>query len=368
MKKIIFFSLVFLLFFTTVLSAGQRIPLPNDNFNQFTKTEAEVLIAWNGKQQIIIAVEDLKLEEVLNDFSSKIKSRKSSPDLIKRAEEYLSNKQLGQIIDFDPRLNEFEGAIRPGGPAEKIENQAAVLYQFETNKLYYPLETTLDNSREQLNIIIISNQNLVNFEAVKEEDIVKTTGPYSISKSETAYISQDIAELFNDEDLKIYFWNFNNKEKQINSDLIINVNQEELFENSLEINDKTFVDVYLHPDYPFSTDKEVESLSGVIETRMGSRTYPWFGYTVDNLILFNANSKSLLESFAEEGEYVTIKGYKNSGRLFMREPFSRELNLIDIGPAFFVTEIEGWDFYTGRLVLNDGSLATYRTSFWIPQK
>lgn len=160
-----------------------------------------------------------------------------------------------------------------------------------------------------------------------------------------------------------------NKEKEIDSELIISSNIEELFENSLEINGNKFVDVYPHPDYPFSTEKEeIDSLSGVLETRMGSRTHPWFGYTIDDLILLNAKSKELIGSFADEGEYVTIKGYEDRAKLFMREPLSREFNLIDIGPGFYVTEIEGWDFYTGRLVLNDGSLARSRSSFWIPRK
>ncbi|MCC3144669.1 hypothetical protein LJ207_04930 [Halanaerobium sp. Z-7514] len=368
MRKIIFFSLIFLLFLTTPLTAGQRIPFPNDNFQQITQTETEVLIAWNGSEQIITAAEELKLETALHDFSLDIKHRSSSLDLIKRAEEYLRTKQLEKIIDFDPRLGENEIAIRPGGPAQSNEAQPANFFQFESDKLFYPLTTTFANSKENLNIIIISDQALVNFKGVKEEEITKRQGSYSISKSEVAYISSDIAELFAEGNITIHSWGFTNKEKEIDSELIISSNIEELFENSLERNGNKFVDVYPHPDYPFSVEEEIESLSGVLESRMGSRTYPWFAYTVDDLILLNAKSKELLGSFAEEGEYVTIKGYRDGAKLFMREPLSRELNLVDIGPGFYVTEIEGWDFYTGRLVLNDGSLARSRSSFWIPQK
>lgn len=248
----------------------------------------------------------------------------------------------------------------------------AISYQFKTDKLYYPLEITKsDKGISEIDLIILSDQRLLNFSGIKKERVDTSMGPAPISSEEIADISEELAALFEDksetDDYKttLVSWKIKDDLANFHTDLLVDGSIKDLAGEKIEYNGTTYLNCYPHPDYPFSTEEKMEYLNGKVETRIGSRMYPWRAYAVDGRVLFSAESEGLIKNFDALGDNITIKGYSAKGTIFMRNPFDQMMTLIEIDNAFFVTEIIGWEPYSG-LPLNDyGHLSERRVEFWL---
>ncbi|MFW6273274.1 MAG: DUF2330 domain-containing protein, partial [Halanaerobium sp.] len=119
-------------------------------------------------------------------------------------------------------------------------------------------------------------------------------------------------------------------------------------------------------DYPYQVNKNIESISGQVETRMGSRMYPWMAAAVNGKVLFNAKTEALLQNFAAEGKNVTIKGYSSKdGHIKMRDPIDSMPSMVKINDVFYVTEIIGWTPYSGFAFRGEQELSDNRSRFWL---
>ena len=255
---------------------------------------------------------------------------------------------------------------------EEANFNEAISYQFKTDKLYYPLEITKsDKGISEIDLIILSGQRLLNFSGIKKERVKTSMGPAPISSDKIADISEELAALFKDnsetDDYKttLVSWKIKDDLANFHTDLLVDGSINDLEGEKIEYNGTTYLNCYPHPDYPFSTEEKMEYLNGEVETRTGSRMYPWRAYAVDGKVLFSAESESLITNFDALGDNITIKGYSAKGTIFMRNPFDQMMTLIEIDNAFFVSEIIGWEPYTG-LPLNDyGHLSERRVEFWL---
>jgi len=258
--------------------------------------------------------------------------------------------------------------------SEEANYNEAISYQFKTDKLYYPLEITKsDKGISEIDLIILTDQRLLNFKGIKKERVKTSMGPAPIKSEQIADISEELADLFkgksktdnNNYKTSLVSWKIKDDLANFHTDLLVDSNINDLEGKKIEYNGTTYLNCYPHPDYPFSTEKEIEYLNGEVETRTGSRMYPWRAYAVNGKVLFNAESESLIKNFDALGDNITIKGYSAKGTIFMRNPFDQMMTLIEIENAFFVTEIIGWEPYTG-LPLNDyGHLSERRIEFWL---
>lgn len=103
------------------------------------------------------------------------------------------------------------------------------------------------------------------------------------------------------------------------------------------------VDCQLDPDYPFSCDRRIEAISGVVSEIWGSRMYPWRVAAIDSTYLFDpATGDPLCDPFI--GKSITAKGYPGIGTIEMRDPFDKGsgTRTITFRNAFFVCEMIDW--------------------------
>ncbi len=256
---------------------------------------------------------------------------------------------------------------------EPVFNEA-ISYSFKTDRLYYPLEITKsDHGISTINLIILSNQNMLNFDGIDKERVKTVMGPVLIDNSEIEEISVDLAELFNkdgnDEQNKIpasiVSWEIKDDLANFHDDLLVGSDLSKLSGKIIEYNGTDYYDSTRCADYPFAADKEIKYLNGKIEERIGTRMHPWRAYAVDGYVLFNAETGSFIKNFDALGDNVTLKGYYETGSIIMRDPFDKMPVIIELDRAFFVTEIIGWEYYTGRPMNNYGRLGDKRIGFWL---
>ncbi len=256
---------------------------------------------------------------------------------------------------------------------EPIFNEA-ISYRFKTDRLYYPLEITKsDQGISTINLIILSNQNMLNFDGIEKERVKTVMGPVLIDNREIEEISADLAELFNKDEnnelqeipTSIVSWKIRDDLANFHDDLLVGNDLSKLKGQIIEYKGTDYYDSLRFPDYPFETDREIEYLNGKVEERVGTRMHPWRAYAVDGYALFNAETANFITNFAALGDNVTLKGYYDSGNIIMRDPFDKMPVVIEIEKAFFVTEIIGWEYYTGRPMNSYGQLIDKRIGFWL---
>lgn len=447
MKKfLITVILIFILISLSSSGFADRGSIPFTPGVNIFEPNQDALIAWNGKEEILIlstklsASEKTKVLEVL-PLPSEPEVKKSSREILQRANEFLItqvfndlrqpvlrgeiNKQpaaevkeevvigshdisVVKVLDKDhfvEWVNNYlqqKGENNPQIPADLSKNitnyinqgynyfvfdttdvgpeakvNQAISYQFKTDKLYYPLEITrADQGVSEISLIILTDQNLINYKGISKNRI-KDISSTKINQTETAYISEKIADLFfenktesknSSNRLKLSNWIIKDELANFKEDLLIDSNLAELLENQFSYAGTSYVDFKKDQNYPYQSQKEIEELAGKIEMRMGSRMYPWIAPGVKGKILFNAQTKKLIQNFSEEGKFVKLKGYSAKGSLNMRNPIDSMPHLIEIENAFFVTEVVGWTPYSGIALSEDGFLNNQRTRIWLEKE
>lgn len=323
-------------------------------------------------QEVVIGSHDIAVTKALNaaqftDWVNDYLKEKGNdnptipPELAETIKNYLNrgyNYFVFDIIELDE---------------EPVFNEA-ISYRFKTDKLYYPLEITKsDHGMSTINLIILSDQNLLNFDGLEKERVNTTMGPVLIENSEIEEISPDLAELFykneNDEQkvlpTSLVSWKIKDDLANFHDDLLVGNDLSKLKGRIIEHQGTDYYDSLRSPDYPFVSDKEIEYLNGKVEERVGTRMHPWRAYAVDGYPLFNAETGNFIKNFDALGDNVTLKGYYDTGSIIMRDPFDKMPVIIEIDRAFFVTEIIGWEYYTGRPMNHYGQLSEQRIGFWL---
>ena len=329
------------------------------------------------KEEVVIGSHDIIVVEVLNqDY------------FVSWVNNYLEGRGESSPQIPEPLKNTINNYITRGynyfvfdtievGPEPEL-NQA-ISYQFKSKDLYYPLEITKsDHGVSEISLLILTDQNLVNYKGLEQSRIKEKTPPVKLSYGETAYISTSTADLFieeiselksDDKKIKLLNWSIKDDLANFNTDLLVDQQLEELLKNKIVYQGTTFVDYKAEENYPYQSQKREESINGKIEMRMGSRMYPWIASSINGKVLFNARTKQLLNNFAAEGENVILKGYSSAqGQIAMRDPIDKMPVMIDIKNVFYVTEIVGWTPYTGIALSSEAELNNSRTRFWLENK
>ncbi|TDO91287.1 uncharacterized protein DUF2330 [Halanaerobium saccharolyticum] len=329
------------------------------------------------KEEVVIGSHDIIVVEVLNqDY------------FVSWVNDYLKNRGESSPQIPEPLKNTVNNYINRGynyfvfdtievGPEPEL-NQA-ISYHFKSKELYYPLEITKsDHGISEISLLILTDQNLVNYNGLEQSRIKEKTPTVKLSYGETAYISTSIADLFiknindleaDNKKVKLLNWSIKDDLANFNTDLLVDQQLEELLKNKFVYQGTTFVDYKAEANYPYSSQKEIETIKGKIEKRMGSRMYPWIAASVKGKVLFNASTRALLNNFAAEGENVIIKGYSSDqGQIGMRDPIDKMPVLVGIRDVFYVTEIVGWTPYTGIALSGEGELNNTRTRFWLKNR
>lgn len=329
------------------------------------------------KEEIVIGSHDITVVKVLNQNY-----------FVSWVNDYLQEK--GEQNPVIPRelKNTINNYVNRGynyfvfdtvevGPDPKINE--AVSYQFKTDELYYPLEITKsDRGISEISLLILTDQNLVNYNGINKNQITEMTPAVNLTYGESAYISTSIAELFIDDidqlkqetkDIKLLNWVIKDDLANFNQDLLVDQNLGALLENKIVYQGTTYLDYRVDQDYPYQSKKTIETIEGKVEMRMGSRMYPWMAPSVKGHVLFNASGGNLLTNFAAEGKSVKIKGYRSkSANISMRDPIDRMPVMVEIKNVFYVTEIVGWKPYSGIALSSEGNLNNSRTRFWLEDK
>ena len=326
------------------------------------------------KEEVVIGSHDILVVEVLNQdhfvswvndyLKEKGENNPKIPDSLQ--------KTINNYIDRD--YNYFVFDTIEVGPEPEI-NQA-ISYQFKSKNLYYPLEITKsDQGISEISLLILTDQNLVNYKGIKQSRVKEKNAPVDLDYSEVDYISSNIINLFTknksdltatNEKIKLLNWSIKEDLANFNNDLLVDQKIEKLLENKMVYRGTTYIDCRVDQDYPYQVNKNIESISGLVETRMGSRMYPWMASAVKGRALFNAETESLLQNFAAEGKNVTIKGYNSKeGHIGMRNPIDSMPSMVKINDVFYVTEIIGWSPYSGIALSEDGEINNIRTRFWV---
>ena len=326
------------------------------------------------KEEVVIGSHDILVVEVLNqDY------------FVNWVNNYLKEKG-----EENPQIPEslkttIDNYIRRGynyfvfdtievGPEPELNE--AISYQFKSKNLYYPLEITKsDHGVSEISLLILTDQNLVNYKGLEQQRIENRSPTVKLTYGETAYISTEIADLFieNIDDLekestevRLLNWSIEDDLANFDTDLLVDQQLDELMENKMVYRGTTFIDAKADQNYPYSSQEKIESISGTVEMRMGSRMHPWFAASVNGRALFNARTKELLKNFEAEGKKVTVRGYSSEqGEIAMRDPIDKMPVLISIRDVFYVTEIVGWTPYNGLALSSEGELNSSRTHFWL---
>ena len=118
--------------------------------------------------------------------------------------------------------------------------------------------------------------------------------------------------------------------------------------------------------YPFVVEEMIVELSGEAVEMTGSRTYPWYGMTINGHLLFNANDKRLLYNPVWFGRTLRLKGYIGTAEIYVESIDSKKSWLKMVENGFFVTEVIGWVYITGYPVnSSNGTVAKEPVFFWI---
>lgn len=115
---------------------------------------------------------------------------------------------------------------------------------------------------------------------------------------------------------------------------------------------KTYTNCYINKINPSLKNKKIEIIKGKAKMEMGSRMYPWLAVSVNDYLLFNAETGKLLDGIDElelNNQILEVKGYKDKGYISMPRYFQsmdgktiKRDNEILIDKAFYVTEIKNW--------------------------
>lgn len=323
-------------------------------------------------QEVVIGSHDIAVAKALNadqftDWVNTYLKEKGNdnpvipPELAETIKNYLDrgfNYFVFDIIELDE---------------EPVFNEA-ISYRFKTDKLYYPLEITKsDQGISTINLIILSDQNLVNFDGIEKDRVKPLLGPVKMENEEIEEISEELAEFFQNKDdgeqnkipTSILSWKIKDDLANFHDDLLVDNDLSRLAGKVIEYKGSKYYDSSRYPDYPFAADKEIKSLHGRVEERVGTRMHPWHAYAVDGYVLFNAETNNFINNFDALGDNVTLKGYYDTGTIVMRDPIDKMPVIIEISSAFFVTEIIGWEYYTGRPLNYYGQLSDKNVGFWL---
>ncbi|MFP4020591.1 MAG: DUF2330 domain-containing protein [Halanaerobium sp.] len=454
MKKNIILTFIIAAIFSITASAD-RGSIPFTAGVDIFEPSQDALIAWNGKEEILIlstelyASEPTKVLQVL-PLPSKPTVKKSSRDILRRANEFIFKEAFNELRQpisrssgpetpaaeikeevvigshdilvvevlnqnhFVSWVNDYlkeKGENNPKipdslqktinnyierdynyfvfdtievGPEPEI-NQA-ISYQFKSKNLYYPLEITKsDHGISEISLLILTDQNLVNYKGIEQSRIKEKNDQVNLNYADTAYISSNIINLFTKDNslynednkdsadvtnankkIKLLNWSIKEDLANFNNDLLVDQKIEKLLENKIVYQGTTYIDCRADQDYPYQVNKNIESISGQVETRMGSRMYPWMAAAVNGKVLFNAKTEALLQNFAAEGKNVTIKGYSSKdGHIKMRDPIDSMPSMVKINDVFYVTEIIGWTPYSGFAFRGEQELSDNRSRFWL---
>ncbi|MFP4370724.1 MAG: DUF2330 domain-containing protein [Halanaerobium sp.] len=454
MKKTIILTFIIAAIFSITASAD-RGSIPFTAGVDIFEPSQDALIAWNGKEEILIlstelyASEPTKVLQVL-PLPSKPTVKKSSRDILRRANEFIFKEAFNELRQpisrssgpetpaaeikeevvigshdilvvevlnqnhFVSWVNDYlkeKGENNPKipdslqktinnyierdynyfvfdtievGPEPEI-NQA-ISYQFKSKNLYYPLEITKsDHGISEISLLILTDQNLVNYKGIEQSRIKEKNDQVNLNYADTAYISSNIINLFTKDNslynednkdsadvtnankkIKLLNWSIKEDLANFNNDLLVDQKIEKLLENKIVYQGTTYIDCRADQDYPYQVNKNIESISGQVETRMGSRMYPWMAAAVNGKVLFNAKTEALLQNFAAEGKNVTIKGYSSKdGHIKMRDPIDSMPSMVKINDVFYVTEIIGWTPYSGFAFRGEQELSDNRSRFWL---
>jgi len=329
------------------------------------------------KEEVVIGSHDILVVEVLNQdyfvnwvnnyLKEKGENTPQIPETLKETINNYINRGYNYFVfdtievSPDPEMNE------------------AISYTFKTDKLYYPLEITKsDHGVSEISLFILTDQNLINYNGIEKDRIIERTPAVELSIFDLSYISEDIDDLFTEEsedlliassNTRLLNWSIKDNLANFNSDLLVDSKIEGLLKNEIVYQGTTFIDAQVEKNYPYSSEKEIETISGVAEMRMGSRMHPWLALSINGKALFNARTNKIITNFDAEGQEITVKGYSSrEGHIAMRDPIDKMPVLISIRDVFYVTEIVGWTPYNGIAVSSDGKLNDERTHFWLKDK
>ncbi|RCW50738.1 MULTISPECIES: DUF2330 domain-containing protein [unclassified Halanaerobium] len=445
MKKSLILFIIFALMFTiSSYVFADRGSIPFQPAIRIFEPNQQALIAWNGKEEILIlstklyADQDTKILEVL-PLPHEPEIKKSSRNVLRKANELLTldhSKQLVQPITrssdsrqlqggevkqevvigshditvvkvlnentFTNWVNNYlkqKGKDNPVIPEElkktikkyidkdynffvfdtvdvgpKPYFNEAIYYKFKSDKLYYPLEITKsDHGESNVSLLVLTESNLINFHGIQRDKIEFEKGPKLINRSDAEFISSDIADLFashfakNDgsEKIKLASWKIVDDLTNFDSDLLADYTIPKGGKELIFMGHK-YINCVTHPNYPFETEKTLSSLHGKAEMYLGgTRSLPWYAYSLNGKILFNAITGEPLGSLENiEEKTLTFEGYSGQGYIWSENFLTQKMEAVDIPNAFFVTDIIGYKFYSGLRVEEDGQISGNRNSFW----
>ncbi|OEG63524.1 hypothetical protein SAMN04515654_1136 [Halanaerobium congolense] len=349
-----------------------------DNLRQpVFRSEISKTPAAEIKEEVVIGSHDILVVKVLNQdyFVSWVNNH-----LEEKGEKtpQISDSLKSTINNYINRgYNYFVFDTIEVSPNPEINE--AISYKFKTDELYYPLEITKsDHGVSEISLLVLTNQNLINYGGIAKNRVNEKNPTVELNLFDVEYISSDIHDLFikKNDDLLTYSstiqllnWSIKDDLANFNSDLLVDSKLEGLLKNEVIYQGTTFIDFQAEANYPYPSEKEMESISGVVEMRMGSRMHPWLAPSINGKALFNAHTNRIVNNFDAEGEKITVKGYSSKdGQITMRDPIDKMPVLINISDVFYVTEIVGWTPYTGIAISSDGKLNNERSRFWLKNK
>ncbi len=326
------------------------------------------------KKEVVIGSHDILVVKVLNQSY-----------FVNWVNNYLEEKGEKTPQIPEPLKNTIDNYINRGynyfvfdtievSPNPEINE--AISYKFKTDELYYPLEITKsDHGVSEISLFVLTDQNLINYNGIEQNRIIERTPAVKLSIFDISYISEDIADLFTkgiDElsiassNTQLLNWSIKDDLANFNSDLLVDNKIKGLLKNEIVYQGTTFVDLQVEKNYNYAGEKELETISGLVEIRMGSRMHPWLAPSINGKALFDARTNKILNNLDAEGQKLTVKGYSSpEGQITMRDPIDKMPVLIGIRDVFYVTEINGWTPYSGISVSSDGKLNNKRTNFWL---
>jgi len=337
---------------------------------------AEIEVQPGGEitQEIVIGSHDITAVKVLN-----------SSEFVSWVNDYLEEKGNNNPIIPEDLKPIIENYIERGfnhfvfdtvEVTDEAKYNEAISYKFKTDKLYYPLEiTSLDKGESQIELIIVTDQKLINYSGVERDKIEKSLGPIPINIGEAADISENIAGIFSDAsaaenkntEIRIMSWELKDDLANFKDDLLVDGDVSALGGKEMVYRDTRLLGVKRRENYPFpiKEEKELEYLNGRVEIIMGSRMYPWRSYAVNGKALFSAQTGELIKNFGGLDKRITLEGYSGRGSINMRDPIDGFMTTIPIDNAFFVSKIVGWEPYTGLPVSENGEVRENRITFWL---
>jgi len=325
------------------------------------------------KQEVVIGSHDITVVKVLNEntftdwVNNYLKQKgKDNPVIPKELTETIK-----RYIDKDYNFFVFDTV--DVGPKPYFNE--AIYYKFKSDKLYYPLEITKsDHGESSISLLVLTESNLINFHGIQRDKIEFEKGPKLINRDDAEFISSDIADLFashftgnnGSEKVKLASWKIVDNLANFDSDLLADYTIPEGGENLTFMGHK-YINCMTHPNYPFKTEKTLSSLNGKVEMYLGgTRSLPWYAYSLNGKILFNAVTGEPFGSLENiEEKKLTFEGYSGQGYIWSENFLTKEMEAVEIPNAFFVTDVVGYKFCSGLRVDENGEISGNRNSFWI---